>query len=59
MAREGRRFAFAVGGALLVLAAVAFWRGHYIVPLVLAKLGEGLILVGVIAPGRLWPVSSS
>ena len=54
---EGRRFAFPVGGAFLVLAAISLWRGHYWPPRILGGLGVILLLAGVVLPGRLGPVS--
>lgn len=54
--REGQRFAFPVGGVLVLLAGVSLWRGHYWPPRVLAGLGGLLLLAGVVVPGRLGPV---
>jgi len=54
--KEGRKFAFPVGTAFLVLAAISFWRGHHIPPRVLAGLGGALLLAGAIIPGKLGPV---
>ena len=55
-ASEGRRFAFAVGGALLVLAGIGVWRGGRIGPWVLGPLGAALVVAGAAAPTRLGPV---
>ena len=55
-AAEGRKFAFTVGIAFLVLAGISYWRGHTRVPVVLASLGGILILAGLIAPASLGPV---
>ncbi len=52
-AREGRRFAFTVGTAFLVLAAISAWRGHTLPPRVLGALGGALLLAGLVVPGRL------
>lgn len=53
---EGRKFGLLVGGAFLVLAAI-FWRGsHSTLAGIAAVLGGGLVVGGVIAPGRLGPV---
>lgn len=55
-AREGRAFAATVGGACLVLAGVARWRGHGAVA---AGLGAGAVLLlaaGLVAPRSLGPV---
>ena len=53
---DGRRFAFAVGGALLVLAAIAVWRGGRIGPWILGPAGAVLVGAGVTVPTRLGPV---
>jgi hypothetical protein len=52
---EGRRFAFTVGAAFLVLAALSRWRGHPAAPIVLGALGTLLLAAGMLAPGRLGP----
>lgn len=54
--KQGRKFAFTLGIALLVLAGLSFWRGHDIVPLVLAAPGGLLLLAGLVLPGRLGPL---
>lgn len=54
--REGRTFAFTVGGALLVMAAVAWWRGHELVAPAMATIGTALLLAGLIVPTHLGPV---
>jgi hypothetical protein len=54
--REGRRFAFPVGGAFLLLAGVSLWRGHYWPPRVMGGVAALLLLAGVLVPGRLGPV---
>ena len=53
---QGRRFGTTVGGAFLVLAAVAWWRGHQYTTSVLAGLGAALTLAGLVVPTRLGPV---
>ncbi len=53
---EGRRFAFVVGAAFLVLGTVSRWRGHQVVPSVLWTVGGALVLSGVLIPGLLGPV---
>ena len=55
-AAQGRRFAFTVGTAMLVLAGVLVWRGKRPVAVVLATIGALLILAGLVAPTRLGPV---
>ena len=55
-AAEGRKFAFTVGIAFLVLAGISYWRGHTRVPVVLASLGGVLLLAGLIVPASLGPV---
>jgi len=52
-AREGRKFAFTVGIAFLVLGALSAWRGHVWPPRVLWVLGGLLVLAGTFIPGRL------
>ena len=52
-AKEGRRFAFTVGTAFLVLGAISLWRGHVLPPRVLGVLGGALLTAGVVIPGRL------
>lgn len=51
--REGRRFAFTVGAAFLVLASISAWRGHYVPPRIFAALGAAFLAAGVAVPGRL------
>ena len=51
--REGRKFAFTVGIAFVVLGAISAWRGHHLPPRVLWALGGLLLLAGVLVPGRL------
>ena len=53
---EGRKFAFPVGAAFLLLAALLGWRGHVVPAGVLAAVGGILVLAGVVIPGRLGPV---
>jgi hypothetical protein len=52
-AGEGRRFAFTVGPAFLVIAGLSWWRGHQYPPIVLGALGVALLLAGLVVPGRL------
>jgi hypothetical protein len=55
-ASEGRRFAFAVGGAMLVLAGIMAWRGGRIGPWVLGPVGAALVVAGAAVPARLGPI---
>lgn len=54
--REGRRFAFTVGIAFLVFAALSFWRGHNLPPTILGGLGTTLLVLGAVIPGQLGPL---
>ena len=55
-AAAGRRFAFTVGAAMLVLAGVVAWRGARSVSWALGAIGAALLVAGVVAPTRLGPV---
>lgn len=55
-AAEGRRFGLTVGGAFLVLAGLAWWRGNVPVASGLGALGGVLALAGLAIPTRLGPV---
>jgi hypothetical protein len=55
-AAEGRKFAFTVGAAFLVLAGIVWWRDHVTVAIVFASVGAALGLAGLVAPGKLGPV---
>ena len=52
----GRSFGLTVGGALIVLAALFWWRGRGTVAVVLLAVGCALILGGLLVPARLGPV---
>ena len=54
--QERRRFGLTVGAAFLVLAGLSRWRGHDVAPLLLAALGAGLVLAGIVVPSLLGPV---
>jgi hypothetical protein len=54
--QQGRRFGVTVGGAFLVFAALAWWRGSVILTPVLTTLGAALALAGLIIPTHLGPV---
>lgn len=53
---EGRKFAFTVGIAFLVLAAITWWRDHPVLLRIVGALGIGLLVLGVVIPARLGPV---
>lgn len=55
-AAAGRRFGLTVGGAFVVLAAIAAWRGWPVVSAVAGVLGLGLTIAGLAIPTRLGPV---
>jgi hypothetical protein len=55
-ARQGRRFGLTVGGAFLVLAAAAWWRGHPASTATLGALGGALAIAGLLIPTYLGPV---
>jgi hypothetical protein len=55
-AAAGRRFALTVGGAFLLLAAIAWWRGHPITMTVLGVPGAVLVAAGALIPTYLGPV---
>src|SRR4026207_288385 len=53
---EGRRFGLTVGGAFLLVTAVASYRGHDTLPLVTGCIGVALVLAGLLVPTHLGPV---
>lgn len=55
-ASEGRKFAFPVGTAFMVLAAITWWREHTLAMQILGGLGGALLVAGVVLPSRLGPV---
>lgn len=55
-AAQGRRFGLTVGGAFLVFAAIAWWRGHPTMVMGLGALGGTLSLAGLAIPTYLGPV---
>ncbi len=55
-ASEGRKFAFTVGSAFLVFAAIAWWRGSPTTMKVLGALGGVLYLLAVTVPAKLGPL---
>ena len=54
-AAAGRRFAFQVGGALLLIGALLWWRARWSAP-VFAGIGALLVLLGLAVPDRLGPL---
>ena len=55
-AAQGRKFAFTLGIALVVLGSFSLWRGHVIAPYVLMVPGVVLLLAGIAIPQHLGPV---
>jgi hypothetical protein len=53
---EGRKFAFTVGAAFLLLAAVAWYRRHLALLAVFGMPGAAFLLAGLAVPARLAPV---
>lgn len=53
---EGRKFAFTVGTAFLVLAGITWWRDHPLLMRVFGGLGGGLFVLGTVVPAYLGPV---
>jgi hypothetical protein len=53
---EGRKFAFTVGAAFFVLAALTWWRDRELPMLVFGSLAAVLLVAGALIPGRLGPV---
>lgn len=58
-AAEGRKFAFTVGAAFLVLGAIVWWREHLTLASVFGTLGGVLLILGVVAPASLGPVNKA
>ena len=55
-AAQGRRFGLTVGIAFLVIAGIAWWRGHPTTTAVLGSLGGALSVAGLVIPTLLGPV---
>jgi len=53
---DGRRFAFPVGTAFLLLGAVLVWRDRDLLARLAGGVGLLLFAAGLVAPGRLGPV---
>jgi hypothetical protein len=54
--RHLRKFGLTVGGALVLLGTISWWRGHQVPPRVLWTLGVLLLVPGLVAPTVLGPV---
>ncbi len=54
--KDGRKFAFPVGTAFFVLAAILWWRDHQTPMRVMLGLGGTLWVLGAIVPGKLGPI---
>lgn len=55
-ATKGRKFAMTLGFAFAIIAAIAYWRGRELVPLVTGGIAAVWLLAAVVLPGRLGPV---
>lgn len=55
-AAEGRKFAFTVGAAFLVLGAFFLWRDKMMAAKVLGAIGGMLGVLGLVVPGQLGPL---
>jgi hypothetical protein len=55
-AADGRKFAFPVGTAFFVLAAILWWRDHETPMRVMLGLGTTLYVLGALIPGKLGPI---
>ena len=53
---EGRKFGLTVGIAFGVLAGIAWWRDHQLLTQIFGALGVGLVLLGLVIPGKLTPI---
>jgi len=49
----GRKFGLTVGAAFGVLAAIGWWRGHSITPMVLGTVATLLVVAGLVLPSSL------
>jgi saxitoxin biosynthesis operon SxtJ-like protein len=56
ISQRERSFGLSVGGVLLLIAAVSFWRGGLRTAEVVGAIGFALVVLGHFAPGLLkWP----
>ena len=53
---EGRKFGVTVGIAFALLSGLVWWRGKETIAIVLGSLAVGLIVAGLVIPGKLGPV---
>jgi hypothetical protein len=58
-AAEGRKFAFTVGGAFFVFAAITWWRQHPNMMTAFLSLGTAFSLGGLLAPTMMGPVEKA
>ena len=58
-AAEGRKFAFTVGAAFLILSALLWWRERQAVAIALGAIGSSLALLGLTVPTRLGPLNGA
>ena len=58
-AAQGRKFAFTVGGAFFVFAAITWWRQHPTMMTVFLSLGGAFSLGGLVAPTMMGPVEKA
>ena len=56
---ELRKFGLQVGAGFLVLAGIAWWRGHTVTPRLLAAIGGALVVFGAVTPAALGPVHTA
>jgi hypothetical protein len=54
--KQGQKFAFTLGIALLAFAAIAWLRGHAVTAIGLSGIGAVLIAAGALVPTHLGPV---
>lgn len=55
-AAEGRKFAFPVGAAFLILGGIVWWRGHLTLATVFGTLAGTLAILGTVIPSKLGPL---